>query len=189
MDKITENWNVKIKKPEMLSDATHLADAEMPYPTGLGMLFPVFGILSNDAFQDPIKYPNLTRERSYRDLYFEPFQKNFITNVGSLILTTTGGFCATLHLQAMECLEYYGMKKGHIICKDYFDDFEECKQKHVQNLRIRAMQTQLGNRYKEYLKGERKYEDVYYELPKAHSYNLPNKFNQVSHDCGNGTQF
>ena len=35
--------------------------------------------------------------------------------------------CVELEVNAMECVEYYGIKRGSVICKDYYDDFLECK--------------------------------------------------------------
>ena len=36
------------------------------------------------------------------------------------------GRCFDKQLEAMECLEYYGLNQGATLCRDYYDDFTEC---------------------------------------------------------------
>ena len=35
--------------------------------------------------------------------------------------------CSYFEIQQGECMEYYGMRRGRYICKDYYDDFLECR--------------------------------------------------------------
>ena len=35
--------------------------------------------------------------------------------------------CSFFEIDAGECMEYYGARRGRYICKDYYDDFQECR--------------------------------------------------------------
>lgn len=39
-------------------------------------------------------------------------------------MATSG--CWDVEKNALECLEYYGGKRGAVICRDYYDDYMEC---------------------------------------------------------------
>ena len=61
--------------------------------------------------------------------------------------------CADYELNAAECWEAYGYFRGQRMCKDYFDDWDECcrgnRQHHRENLILLEKLKQVG-------KGERK---------------------------------
>ena len=42
------------------------------------------------------------------------------------------GSCSKIEESALGCIEYYGYKRGKVICRDYYDDFYECTHKHKQ---------------------------------------------------------
>lgn len=46
--------------------------------------------------------------------------------------------CASFELNMMECLEAYGLDKGRYKCTDMIDDFNECRDKTKQILRIKV---------------------------------------------------
>ena len=46
--------------------------------------------------------------------------------------TNANNRCGKLELTSMECMEYYGFKKGKIICKDHYEDFMECRFKRLE---------------------------------------------------------
>lgn len=45
---------------------------------------------------------------------------------------TTSNACVKLELNALECMEHYGVKRGKALCMDYYDDFHECVNRHKQ---------------------------------------------------------
>ena len=51
---------------------------------------------------------------------------NTFSDFTSLQLTSAEGKCSKPELVALECIEYYGMKQGVKLCRDYYDDFIEC---------------------------------------------------------------
>ena len=40
--------------------------------------------------------------------------------------------CQDLEINAWECMEYYGEKRGAVICRDHYDDFVECTHQNIQ---------------------------------------------------------
>lgn len=74
--------------------------------------------------------------------------------------TTTNG-CTPLELNAFECLEYYGLKRGTVICRDYYDDWMECNHQHKQFARNLMMKSKRNQRWLEYLAGKREWNTVY----------------------------
>merc|ERR1712227_1134242 len=77
--------------------------------------------------------------------------------------------CSFFEIDAGECMEYYGARRGRYICKDYYDDFQECRYQFKQNLRTIAMMEMRQKRYREYLAGKRDWDTVYIrqEMPGA----------------------
>jgi hypothetical protein len=51
---------------------------------------------------------------------------NPLTDLFSVLTTSTFDRCGGMEIKALECLEYYGVKKGMEICSDTYDDFFEC---------------------------------------------------------------
>lgn len=46
--------------------------------------------------------------------------------------------CAPFELNMMECMEAYGLDKGRVKCSDLIEDFNECKDKTKQMLRVKV---------------------------------------------------
>ena len=59
--------------------------------------------------------------------------------------------CADFELNLIECLEAYGITKGSNQCHKYFEDYHECKQDGLKNMRSYLMTLE---RYKKIAKGE-----------------------------------
>merc|ERR1711874_802301 len=70
---------------------------------------------------------------------FQPYKKCWFTDVTAPLNTHQGNMCQDFELRAMECIEYYGAHQGMTACKDWYEDFLECTQKNLQNLRCQAM--------------------------------------------------
>lgn len=68
-----------------------------------------------------------------------PYIRTALTDVfGSVVNHQTYHECGPFELNMMECLEAYGLDKGRKNCSDYIDDFNECRMKTKQFLRIRV---------------------------------------------------
>ncbi len=39
--------------------------------------------------------------------------------------------CQPLEKTALECIEYYGLRQGRIVCSDFYDDYIECSKMNV----------------------------------------------------------
>lgn len=77
-------------------------------------------------------------------------------------------------MRAMECIEYYGSKQALTACKDWYDDFIECRQRHKQTLRIKAMfRKRHFENHLEYLQGKRSWDETYEAPPKSHAFKEP----------------
>lgn len=50
----------------------------------------------------------------------------------NVFTTTAFEDCHSLRIKAMECIEFHGLARANQICKDYMDDFHECKFSHFQ---------------------------------------------------------
>ena len=57
---------------------------------------------------------------------------NFLTDLGACPSDNQGKPCGDLEIKALECLEYYGTQRGYAICKDLYDDYQECRYHKVQ---------------------------------------------------------
>ena len=49
-----------------------------------------------------------------------------------IVSMSTAHSCQDLEVSAWECMEYYGEKRGAVICRDYYDDFIECTHQNIQ---------------------------------------------------------
>ena len=60
--------------------------------------------------------------------------------------------CSYFEIQQGECMEYYGMRRGRYICKDYYDDFLECRFQFKQVRRLFLLyRTQFSIHYDTFL--------------------------------------
>lgn len=90
----------------------------------------------------------------------------FATSDISIMLTdTTNNPCTPLEMSAFECIEYYGQKRGSVICKDYYDDWLECNNRKKATLRAVTMRAHRHQRFWEYVAGKRDWSSVYLEKP------------------------
>jgi len=74
---------------------------------------------------------------------------------------STAHSCQDLEVSAWECMEYYGEKRGAVICRDYYDDFIECTHQNIQRLRALAVRAKRRERWLEYMSGKRDYSTVF----------------------------
>ena len=59
--------------------------------------------------------------------YVTPWLWTPFTDIFSDWFSNADSRCGRFELACMECMEYYGFKNGKVICKDYYEDFVECK--------------------------------------------------------------
>jgi hypothetical protein len=122
---------------------------------------------------NPVRYPKLSPSWTLWRQYgmTAPFT-NFFNQASGILQTGAGKRCQSFELQAMECLEYYGLKQGMDACKDWYDDLMECRFKTKQQLRTKHMWSKrtYDNRL-EYYQGKR--DHVFEEPPKFHAYIEP----------------
>jgi len=124
--------------------------------------------------RNPLKYPNLSNKWQMHQHFITPYLKNYFTDVGALINNGAGHKCEKFEVQAMECMEYYGVGQGVDACKDWYDDLMECRTMTKQRLRVRHMYIQRHfKNHLEYLQGKRTWEETYEEPPKFNSYLNP----------------
>lgn len=64
--------------------------------------------------------------------------------------------CADFEINAVECLEAYGMIKGSSQCRKYIEDLMECQSNVLSNYRIKSM---FIEKMKQIGKGERSWAD------------------------------
>lgn len=101
-------------------------------------------------------------------MVLSPWLKSPFTDLsGALTSHQWGSECANLEMKALDCLEAYGLNKGHEKCTDLIDDFKECSLRFKQNQRILAMREE---RNRQYTSGERSKENRYAEGPAPDSY-------------------
>jgi len=100
------------------------------------------------------------------------------------IMTGAGRRCEAFELQAMECLEYYGLKQGMEACKDWYDDLMECRYMTKQQLRVKHMYSKRNIDHRlEYIQGKR--DKIFEAPPKFHAYLEPHM--KPEHIYGVGT--
>merc|ERR1719229_1687711 len=78
-----------------------------------------------------------------------------MTDMFSSWFSNADSRCGRFELACMECMEYYGFKNGKVICKDYYEDFVECKYKQLEARRNHAMALKRKQRYFEAKAGKR----------------------------------
>jgi len=79
--------------------------------------------------------------------YLVPGMRTVFTDVFASVLNQQQSICAPLELQALECIEYYGKQRGLVICKDFYDDFIECRNENLQFLRWETIQAEYRKRW------------------------------------------
>ncbi len=62
-----------------------------------------------------------------------PFFWNPLTEFTSMWTSYPYDKCAKMEITALECVEYYGLRQGKVVCDDYYNDFQECR---WNNLRV-----------------------------------------------------
>ncbi|CAB4061254.1 unnamed protein product [Lepeophtheirus salmonis] len=151
-------WAFEPKKPELLTDKNF--------------------IYSRDSIMDKHQVPNHNFADSVNMRSMEPIFTNVISDLSFLANSIRTSKCTKFELSAMECYEYYGMRKGLDLCKDYFEDYVECTQNTKQLKRISAIRKQMNKRYLEYLAGKREYKDLYRSHPIPFAYYEPDRENE-----------
>lgn len=125
-------------------------------------------------FHDRHRYPNRTIEKDVATMYFKPFLRNYLNDFMAIyqsnVLNTR---CYDRETKAMECIELYGLRQGSTVCKNYYDDFVECKHMRLQKYRREAIQAQMKREHADYLRGERP-DSPYKPIPKAQALKNPN---------------
>ena len=61
-----------------------------------------------------------------------PWLWNSMTDMFSSWFSHANTRCGKFELASMECMEYYGFKRGKVICKDYYEDFIECRYRRLE---------------------------------------------------------
>jgi len=123
---------------------------------------------------NPLVYPNRSIAWDLQMRYVNPGMKNFITDMSAAALNCQGKPCEDFEMNAMECIEYYGMKQGLEACKDWYDDYLECVYQTKQKLRVMHMfRVRHKENWIEYLQGKRSKESLYEPTPKMHAYMAP----------------
>jgi len=150
---------------DMPKDLSHLNNAEEGV---VGWSHPIWG----PDFIDKV-YPNRTIDTHLKLWYNTPWLWSPFTDMFSSWFTNCNNRCGKFELEALECMEYYGLKKGKIICKDIYEDFMECRWKRLESKRNWAMKTKHFQRYYEYKNGKREWDTVYIPVPKAHAFEEP----------------
>merc|ERR1712108_83769 len=72
--------------------------------------------------------------------YWTPAFQNFFTDLSAAPMDNQSKVCGDLEIRALECVEYYGKQRGLAICRDFYDDFQDCRFQTVQQARYNAMQ-------------------------------------------------
>lgn len=134
---------------------------------------------------NPVRNPQRSIAWDLMQRTWTPFMKNWFTDVGAHVASNQGGICQDFELRAMECIEYFGAKQGITACKDWYDDYMECRSGAKQRLRIRAMfkKRHIDN-HLEYLQGKRTWEETYEPPPKYNSFSEPWFDEKYSHMGG-----
>jgi len=130
-------------------------------------------VLLGTDFFNPVRYPNMspgwTMWRQYGHM---PMWTSGLTKMCGSIKTGAGRRCEGFEVQAMECLEYYGLTQGMDACKDWYDDLMECRYMSKQRLRVKHMWSKRNydNRL-EYIQGKR--DHIFEPPPKFHAFLEP----------------
>jgi len=119
----------------------------------------------------------------YDLLYQTPLLNNWFSDwLVSGNMNMQSSICGPLEIKALECIEYYGKQRGLVICKDWYDDWIECKHGKTQLARYDAIQRQYRMRLWKYYRGQLSQEEmdkngghIFHELPPAHGLKQPLK--------------
>jgi len=123
---------------------------------------------------NPVKYPQMTIAHHLSKRFHSPAMHTYFTDMGANMFDGQGGRCMDFEMQALECIEYYGSKQGITACKDWYDDYIECRHGSKQSLRVKAMFKKRSiDNHLEYLQGKRTWDETYEPPPKAHAYVEP----------------
>lgn len=142
---------------------------------------PTRGGITPQDFYNPVRHPQRSIAYDLMKIW-QPFYKNFFTDMGAYVTSAQAGICADFEIRAIECIEYYGAKQGITACKDWYDDYMECQSGAKQQLRIRAMfkKRHIDN-HLEYLQGKRTWEETYEKPPKHNAFYEPYFDEKCSH--------
>ncbi|KAH8263330.1 hypothetical protein KR044_007370 [Drosophila immigrans] len=116
-----------------------------------------------------------------------PFLRLPLTDLtGCLINHQTYDKCGKFEMKMMDCLEAYGLERGKKQCADIIADFQECVGMNKQLMRFHVsfcqvklfhilfnalfLQAMRNERYRQWLAGERKKEDLYAQAPRVDAY-------------------
>eukprot|EP00096_Caligus_rogercresseyi_P000858 TRINITY_DN1141_c0_g1_i1.p1 TRINITY_DN1141_c0_g1~~TRINITY_DN1141_c0_g1_i1.p1 ORF type:complete len:206 (-),score=41.91 TRINITY_DN1141_c0_g1_i1:138-704(-) len=171
-------WAFEPRVPELISEKkfpTHL-----DYPWFLNAP-PIAFIVDREYVLDRHQMPNKTNASAANLRHLNPIFTNIFTDISFIPNSIRSNKCTRFELSAVECYEYYGMRKGVDHCKDYFEDFLECSHNTKQMKRILAIRKQMNKRYLEYLAGKREYKDVYRSHPVPFAYYEPDHENEQIH--------
>jgi len=149
MGKLADNFmdrTLSVKKPVPVDQITGFRSLFRPqcYTTYNNWWGDQDGGLVYQEQHDKYTFP-----KHYERMYYAPAFLNFVTDLTASPLDNQGKPCGDMEIKALECVEYYGKQRGFAICKDYYDDYQECRFQEVQHARYHAMQ-------KEYLKRQYK---------------------------------
>jgi len=127
----------------------------------------------NSAF-NPAAYPNMSPAWTLHLQFLSPWIKTAFTDMGATMNNSAGMTCEKFELNALECMEYYGINQGLTACRDAYDDLMECKYKTKRSLRVRHMYKQRNiDNWIEYVQGKRTYEQTFEPPPKLHAFLSP----------------
>lgn len=97
---------------------------------------------------------------------FTPPFRTPITDIGGCLINfQQQKRCADFELKFFECMEAYGIPRGHRHCSDLFEDYHECASRSKQRERVRILTDERQRQYKAGILKER-----YSAPPKEDSY-------------------
>lgn len=117
-----------------------------------------------------------------------PFLRLPLTDLtGCLINHQTYDKCGKFEMKMMDCLEAYGLERGKTQCAELIGDFQECVGMRKQLMRFHVnscpkmfqvqlfieyffLQAMRNERYRQWLTGERKREELFAEPPRVDAY-------------------
>lgn len=94
-----------------------------------------------------------------------PWLKTPLTDLAGVVSNQWGDKCGKLELQAVECVEAYGIDKGLKACDVLLRDFRECVTGELQDRRLYAMYRERERQYKA---GER--QERYFPPPNTETF-------------------
>jgi len=168
-------WDIKLPvhpqfiaetKPSKRCDGSYTGDEFYSYDK------PVDNYVN--SLYNPVAYPNLSPAWTLHSQFISPWIKTVFTDMSGSANNTAGLHCEKFELNALECMEYYGINQGLTACKDAYDDLMECKFMTKRILRVRHMYKKRNiDNWVEYMQGKRTYEETFEQPPKLHAYLSP----------------